>query len=191
VKQELIFTGKSVELALEEAAEKLGIDRDKLTYEVIEQEKTGFLGLGAGLAKVKVPARFEVLSVLPTIIADSTYKVEAVETVCESLFDFSELTGREIALCLPPDVTLINKYLDMLTARGYKIDELYTICDDEKKEALAEALPKINTVTAAKTAKALAKQTAQAKSQERILLISGAASFTSAIRLEIMRKLQF
>jgi len=54
VKQELIFTGKSVELALDEAAEKLGIDRDKLTYEVIEQEKSGFLGLGAGLAKIKI-----------------------------------------------------------------------------------------------------------------------------------------
>ena len=54
VKQELIFTGKSVELALEEAAAKLGTDTDKLTYEVIEQEKAGFLGIGAGLAKIKV-----------------------------------------------------------------------------------------------------------------------------------------
>ena len=54
VKQELIFTGKSVELALEEAAAKLGTDTDKLTYEVIEQEKPGFLGIGAGLAKIKV-----------------------------------------------------------------------------------------------------------------------------------------
>ncbi len=54
MKQELIFTGKTVELALQDAAEKLGIEVDKLSYEVIEREKSGFLGLGAEPAKIKV-----------------------------------------------------------------------------------------------------------------------------------------
>lgn len=54
MKQELIFSAKTVELALEEAAEKLGCAADQLTYEVIEQEKSGFLGIGSTPAKIKV-----------------------------------------------------------------------------------------------------------------------------------------
>ena len=144
-----------------------------------------------GLAKVKIPARFEVISVLPTIIADSTYKAEAVETVCESLFDFSETTGRDIALCLPPDIALIKKYLEMLGVRGYRIGELFTVCDDEEKEKdLFGSLGEI-TLTAAKNSKALVKLISPKLSSERALLISGPYDFTSAIRLEFVRKLQF
>ena len=54
MKQEMIFTGKTVSSALEEAAEQLSIEADKLTYEVLEQEKAGFLGIGAVPAKIKV-----------------------------------------------------------------------------------------------------------------------------------------
>ena len=54
MKQEMIFTGKTVASALEEAAEQLSIEADKLTYEVLEQEKAGFLGIGAAPAKIKV-----------------------------------------------------------------------------------------------------------------------------------------
>jgi spoIIIJ-associated protein len=54
LKQEIIITGKTVELALKEAAEKLGISEDKLTYEVVDNEKPGFLGIGSAPAKVKI-----------------------------------------------------------------------------------------------------------------------------------------
>lgn len=54
MKQELIFTGKTVELALADAAAQLGMEADQLTYEVVEHEKSGFLGIGGGLAKIKV-----------------------------------------------------------------------------------------------------------------------------------------
>ena len=54
MKQEMIFTGKTVSSALEEASEQLSIETDKLEYEVLEQEKAGFLGLGAVPAKIKV-----------------------------------------------------------------------------------------------------------------------------------------
>lgn len=54
MKQEMIFTGKTVASALEEASEQLSIDADKLTYEVLEQERAGFLGIGAAPAKIRV-----------------------------------------------------------------------------------------------------------------------------------------
>ena len=55
--KELYFTGKSVEDALADAAEKLGKNTSELEYEVVEEGKKGFLGLGAADAKIMV--RFE------------------------------------------------------------------------------------------------------------------------------------
>lgn len=54
MKKEMLFTARTVELALGEAALKLGIEVEKLEYEIIEREKAGFLGIGAIPAKIKV-----------------------------------------------------------------------------------------------------------------------------------------
>ncbi len=54
MKQELIFTGKTVEAALEEAGKKLNCEPESINYEVIEQGGGGFLGIGATPAKIKV-----------------------------------------------------------------------------------------------------------------------------------------
>ncbi len=50
----LISTGKTIDLALEAALEKLGLTRDDVTYEVLAMPKAGFLGFGAAPAKVQV-----------------------------------------------------------------------------------------------------------------------------------------
>ena len=47
-------TGKSEEAAIEAALQKLGMDRDDVSVEVIERAKSGFLGFGGNPAKVRV-----------------------------------------------------------------------------------------------------------------------------------------
>lgn len=47
-------TGKSEEAAIEAALQKLGMDRDEVSVEVLERAKSGFLGIGSCPAKVKV-----------------------------------------------------------------------------------------------------------------------------------------
>ena len=47
-------TGRTEEAAIEAALQKLGMDRDDVSVEVLERAKTGFLGIGASPAKVKV-----------------------------------------------------------------------------------------------------------------------------------------
>ena len=47
-------TGKSEEAAIEAALEKLGMDRDEVSVEILERAKSGFLGIGSCPAKVKV-----------------------------------------------------------------------------------------------------------------------------------------
>ncbi len=50
----IIATGKTIDLAIESALTQLGLDRDSVSVMVLQQAKSGFLGLGATPAKVEV-----------------------------------------------------------------------------------------------------------------------------------------
>ncbi|MFA6947455.1 MAG: RNA-binding cell elongation regulator Jag/EloR [Eubacteriales bacterium] len=54
MKQETISTGRTIEAAVSNGAAELGVDSERVTYEVLEQPKKGFLGFGEVPAKVKV-----------------------------------------------------------------------------------------------------------------------------------------
>ena len=54
MEKSIITTGKSIDLAIAAALQQLGLDRDSVSVEVLENAKTGFLGIGACPAKVKV-----------------------------------------------------------------------------------------------------------------------------------------
>ncbi|MCL2518514.1 MAG: protein jag [Oscillospiraceae bacterium] len=54
MKQEIIAAGKTVEAAISNGAATLGVDTERITYEIIEQPKKGFLGFGETPAKVKI-----------------------------------------------------------------------------------------------------------------------------------------
>ena len=49
-------TGKSEEAAIEAALQKLGMDRDEVSVEILERAKSGFLGIGSCPAKAAEPA---------------------------------------------------------------------------------------------------------------------------------------
>ena len=46
-------TGKTIDLAIAAALEQLGMDRDSVSVEVLENPRSGFLGIGSTPAKVK------------------------------------------------------------------------------------------------------------------------------------------
>ncbi|NLE12652.1 MAG: protein jag [Clostridiales bacterium] len=54
MKQELIATGRTVEAAVSNGAAELGVEVERITYEVLEAPKKGFLGFGEAPAKVKI-----------------------------------------------------------------------------------------------------------------------------------------
>lgn len=54
MKQELIVTGASIEEALKNGAEQLGVMPEELQYEVLVEPKKGILGIGKVQAKLKV-----------------------------------------------------------------------------------------------------------------------------------------
>jgi len=47
-------SGKTEQAAIDAALEQLGLDRDEVSVEILERAKTGFLGIGSTLAKVRV-----------------------------------------------------------------------------------------------------------------------------------------
>ena len=50
----LVASGKTIDLAIESALSQLGLDRDSVSVQVLQQAKSGFLGFGAQPAKVQV-----------------------------------------------------------------------------------------------------------------------------------------
>ena len=75
MKHELIMSGKTVEAAVEKAAQELGVSVNDVTVEVLVQPKKGFLGFGETMAQVKV-----VYNQAPVDIA-----VDFVETLIKNM----------------------------------------------------------------------------------------------------------
>jgi spoIIIJ-associated protein len=50
----IITTGKTIDLAVAAALEQLQMDRDSVSVEVLDNPKSGFLGIGASPARIKV-----------------------------------------------------------------------------------------------------------------------------------------
>ena len=54
MEKKIVATGKTIDLAIESALTQLGLDRDSVSVQVLQQAKAGFLGFGAQPAKVQV-----------------------------------------------------------------------------------------------------------------------------------------
>ena len=79
-------TGKTIDLAIENALNQLGMDRDSVSVEVLENPKSGFLGFGACPAKVKVTYEVpdEVVKPAPALSSASRSKPKKVEPKVEA-----------------------------------------------------------------------------------------------------------
>ena len=54
MEKSIVTTGKTIDLAVEAALAQLGLDRDSVSVQVLQQAKSGFLGIGGSPAKVEV-----------------------------------------------------------------------------------------------------------------------------------------
>lgn len=73
MEKKYIATGKTIDLAIEAALKQLGLDRDSVSVQVIENARSGFLGIGASPAKVEVTYEVpdEVVKPAPALSAAS------------------------------------------------------------------------------------------------------------------------
>ena len=136
-----------------------------------------------GLGKIKIPAKFEVISLSPLIIVDSTHTKVAIETVSDSLADFKSITGNKIRVCLPLG-DIVDDYVNVLQKRGYEIERVIVFDPDEK------TISDGNTVSV-KTVKSLVKTALDSLPNDTILLISGDYPFVNPVRYQLLSTLGF
>lgn len=131
----------------------------------------------------KIPARFEILSIMPTIIADSTHSEVAISTVCESMSEFRSTIGSKIRLCLP-DGDIVDNYLRTLSDQNYKISKVILAgCRSDDAQN--------NKFIYCQKTKDMIKRILEDLEKDEILLISGPSAFTLEIRYELLAQLGF
>ena len=136
-----------------------------------------------GLKSTKIPAKFEILSIMPTIIADSTHSEVAISTVCESMTEFRGTIGTKIRLCLP-DTKIVDNYIEVLTDQGYEIQKI-SLSSDVNKDSQNQNCVYCTTI------KELIKESLKNIEKDEILLISGPSAFTLKVRYELLSFLGF
>jgi dihydrofolate synthase/folylpolyglutamate synthase len=136
-----------------------------------------------GLSSLRIPAKFETLSVSPLIIVDSTHTPVAIETVCDSMTDFKMLSKKQIRLCLP-NTELIRDYVEALQKRGYKIEKIVTEQGEPAYSGEYDTCP-------CKSKKELARTALDGLDKDTVLLISGHHSFVIPVRYELLSILGF
>ena len=150
---------------------------ERMGYPVSEEQKK------KGLSEVRIPGKFEVLSSSPTIIADSTHALVAIDTVLASLADFRSMLGTSVRLLLP-DGILAAAYTERLCDMGYRVTRLVLLSD--RNEVSDDSLTHRHTKKKDAIRKALDSQ-----APDEILLISGPADFTEEIRYDLLQMLGF
>lgn len=143
--------------------------------------------IAKGLSTLSIPAKFEILSAMPFIVADSTHTPIAVETVSDSMAEFRNHTGDRIRLCLPA-TELACCYEKALTARGYTIERMILLGDGDNS-VVPDGLS--CPVTLCKTLKQATKEALRDLGSDGFLLISGTYGFSSKLRYEILATLGF
>ena len=138
--------------------------------------------INAGLSNLRIPAKFETVSLFPLIIVDSTHTPVAIETVCDSLSDFKAQTGTNVRLCLPSG-KIIPDYVDALERRGYTIESIYTPASD--------GIAYDSRIVPCNTQKALVNGVLSNLDKNTLLLVSGNHKFVIPVRHRMLEALGF
>ncbi len=154
-----------------------------LVLEVIEMLiRKGFVidddAIARGFARLTIPAKFEVVSVNPLMIIDSTHSPVAIGIVCDALADFRDISSDRVRLCLPDNV-LVDAYVKALTERGYTIEKVVAPMGEYTQ---TDEYP----ILTCKTKKMIVKKILEDLSKDTVLLVSGDHTFVSAVRYELL-----
>lgn len=169
MKQEIIFTGKTVEAALEEAGIKLGCEPESLNYEVLEEGSSGFLGIGASPAKIKVERTVagDIIAreFIDTLLGDMEINAEVEMTATRKSDRQISIVGEEAGVLIGHhgDTLEALQYLTNLAANKREEDEsrdyVHITVDVEnyrnKREGTLRALARRMASKVAKTGKSV------------------------------------
>ena len=180
------YKGKEYKIGL---CGKFQISNAIFVLELLDRLSTRGYGLSEeqivkGLRSTKIPAKFEVLSIMPTIIADSTHSEVAISTVCESMSEFRNTIGSKVRLCLP-DGDIVDKYIRTLSEQNYDISKIIVATTE------ASNVSENNKIVYCFKTKEIIKKILEGLDKDEILLISGPSAFTLEVRYELLAQMGF
>lgn len=121
----IVTTGKTIELAIEAALKQLNLDRDSVSVEVLKNAKSGFLGIGASPAEVKVTY-------------EAPDEPEAPKTALSSASRSKPKTRQEFTAASTAVISRPGKKIEPETKPAKKSHENNKRRDDRKAEKRAE-----------------------------------------------------
>jgi len=94
-------SAKTVNDAITEACQKLGVTSDKLDYEVVEEGSSGFLGIGAKPAVIKASVKKSSVEEVARVFLNDVFQAMNMEVVIdeEKSMDI-ELSGNEMGVLI-------------------------------------------------------------------------------------------
>lgn len=107
-----IFTGKTIEDALKNACDALGVSQENLFYEIVEYPSKGFLGIGGKPASIKVPDTSSPEDYISTYLKDLFLKMgvsdydENIE-INENIINI-QLDGEEIGYYTKKNTDIVD-----------------------------------------------------------------------------------
>ena len=142
MKKEIIVTAKTIELAVQNGAEQLGVKKDDVTYEVLEMPKKGIFGFGTSDAKVKVccnmSAKDTAVEFISKIIAHMN--INAKPTVIEETKNELkiDIVGENLGILIGYHGEILDslQYLTYLAVNNSEEDAEPEIGKDGKSEAI-------------------------------------------------------
>ena len=130
--EKLVFTGKTVQEAVENALSELKIDEKDLSYKVLEEGKKGIFGIGAKDAKIEIVTEkeekqeeVEVEEILPV-----SEEGEKAKAFLNGLFEYLGIEAEITVIEKPEQIVLSlksEKSGSLIGYRGEVLDSLQTL----------------------------------------------------------------
>lgn len=147
--KEVTKSGRTVEEALRAAISELQTTKDHVKYEVIEESKKGFLGIGFKPAVVQVRIKKDPLETARTFLRNVTAKmgvpIEIEESRDERNFIFT-LSAEKIAVLIGKRGNTLNalQYLTNVAANRHADEHIHVLLDAENyRERREETLQQL------------------------------------------------
>ena len=99
-------SAKTVNDAITEACQKLGVTSDKLDYEVVEEGSSGFLGIGAKPAVIKASVKKSSVEEVARVFLNDVFQAMNMEVVIDIKYNEEEksmdieLSGNEMGVLI-------------------------------------------------------------------------------------------
>ena len=116
----IVVTGKTIDLAIENALNQLGLDRDSVSVQVLAQAKAGFLGFGAAPAKVQVT--YEAPDPIPAPEAAPKTALSSASRSAKPPKPPKKETPKEVTPENKPEIRKVDKALKPPKARPERQD---------------------------------------------------------------------